>query len=63
LFAEGNARYVVQATRDVEAQLRSSGVLVRPIGRVDAKSSHLLIGPEKIGVDELTRAWRGTLDW
>ncbi|MCC7349366.1 MAG: phosphoribosylformylglycinamidine synthase subunit PurS [Phycisphaerales bacterium] len=63
LFAEGNARYVVQATRDVEAQLRSSGVLVRPIGRLDAKSNHLLIGPEKIGVDELTRAWRGTLDW
>lgn len=63
LFAEGNARYVIQATKEAETYLQSSGVLVRSIGQVDAASNHLAIGRREIGVDELTRSWRGTLDW
>jgi phosphoribosylformylglycinamidine synthase len=63
MFAEGNAKYVIQANGDAEAFLRSTGVLVRSIGQMDAKSNRLVIGRTQIGVDELTRAWRGTLDW
>lgn len=62
LFAEGNAQYVIQITEHGPTQL--AGVRTRSIGQVVAGSSRLEIGRQgSIDVDQLTRAWRGTLDW
>lgn len=76
LFAEGNARYLVevhaQGLDALEAMLKRANVGLTKLGRVtpDATlevSSLAENRSEKIDcrveIDELTRAWRGTLDW
>jgi phosphoribosylformylglycinamidine synthase subunit PurSL len=70
-FAEGNGRYLLE----LDANLQSDAVrpMLEPVARVTdfGLVQHLrkltITAPEgrvlEIGLDELTAAWRGTLDW
>jgi phosphoribosylformylglycinamidine synthase len=76
LFVEGNGRYVIEVPAQGVEQLQSimnrHGAAAEVIGRVSA-TPRLDVScstPSRstryeldVGVDELTRAWRGTLDW
>jgi phosphoribosylformylglycinamidine synthase len=75
-FAEGNGRYFVETSYAAKAEMEktcaAAGVRVREIGRTgaDAILQVSRIMPERsekfelhASVDELTAAWRGTLDW
>jgi phosphoribosylformylglycinamidine synthase len=75
-FAEGIGRYVVEtnyaAKPAIEKACAAAGVRVREIGRTspDATLQVSSLTPERsekfevhASVDELTAAWRGTLDW
>jgi phosphoribosylformylglycinamidine synthase II len=71
LFAESIGRYVVEIPPDSFAaaleHFESAGVALRPLGRVVEKP-HLVLSKVNeivfdVGVDDLTKAWRGTLDW
>jgi phosphoribosylformylglycinamidine synthase len=75
-FAEGNGRYVVEthyaARPALEKALSAAGVRVRELGRTspDPALQVSRIAPQKsetfdvqAPIDELTKAWRGTLDW
>jgi phosphoribosylformylglycinamidine synthase len=75
-FAEGNARYVVElhamGVDAVRAILKPAGATLREIGRTTAEPILQIsrLTPERSEafechafVDDLTKAWRGTLDW
>jgi phosphoribosylformylglycinamidine synthase len=76
-FVERNASYLLeihaQGVDAVEAALRKQGVEFHRLGRVQAMPAALEVGSLTLQrskktelhvfVDELTRAWRGTLDW
>jgi phosphoribosylformylglycinamidine synthase len=63
-FGESPSRYVVEVKASevarVKAALRDLGCV--EIGRVD-QSGTLRMGGESVGVEEMSKAWRGTLDW
>jgi hypothetical protein len=74
-FAEGNAKYVVEThvagMAGIERVCTAANVRVREIGRttpdpilqisrLDGRSEAFDL---HVGVDELTKTWRGTLDW
>ncbi|HVT90152.1 MAG TPA: AIR synthase-related protein, partial [Tepidisphaeraceae bacterium] len=66
-FSESNARYLVeiqsQRLADVEKLLGQRGTAIKVLGNVTAEPN-LVCGPEcSVDIDELTSAWRGTLDW
>jgi phosphoribosylformylglycinamidine synthase len=70
-FAESVGRYVVEIGADSFAaaleHFESAGVALKPLGHVVQKQ-HLVLSKTKeivfdVGIDELTKAWRGTLDW
>lgn len=76
LFAEGNARYLVevhaQGVDGLEGLLKRQGVVLAKLGRVIPEGRLELSKlaenrSEKVDcwveIEELTRAWRGTLDW
>jgi hypothetical protein len=75
-FAEGNAKYVVETNYTAKAELErtcaAAGVRVREVGRTSADPALQVsrVTPERAesfdvhaSIDELTAAWRGTLDW
>ena len=66
LFAETPSRYVLEVRPEDERALSAAlaGVPHATIGRVTT-SGRLIVPLAGLdaGVDELTRAWRGTLDW
>ena len=75
-FAEGNGSYVLelhaQGVDQVQRLLSRHGASATVIGRVSATPRLELSSLTEfrsatyqldVGVDELTRAWRGTLDW
>ena len=75
-FAEGNGRYVVETDYGARAALeryaQPAGLRVRELGRTSADGTLQIsrLTPQRsesfelhAGVDELTKAWRGTLDW
>lgn len=63
-FSESPSRYVLEVRVSDAAKVRSglgeAGCV--EIGRVDA-SGVLRVGSEQISVADMTKAWRGTLDW
>ncbi len=66
LFAEGPGRYWVETARG-DALVAAMGTFAVPLGTVVAQP-HLQIhlgatDPVLLPIAELTRAWRGTLDW
>jgi phosphoribosylformylglycinamidine synthase len=76
-FAESAGRYVIELRAssihmaDALASHFAGSAHVDPLGFVQARPSVLLLSKinpgiklrDEITVDELTRAWRGTLDW
>jgi len=76
-FDERSATYLLevhaQGLEAVETALRKQGVEFRHLGHVQAMPAALEVGsltPQRskkteldVFIDELTRAWRGTLDW
>ncbi len=76
LFAEGNARYLVevhaQSLNGLERLMSDRGVTLKRLGRVTADAALEIsrLMPDRssridchVQVPELTVAWRGTLDW
>ena len=71
LFRERPGRYLVEVPEDrfaeASALFERPDVSFRPFGRVTADPRLVLAGAARavhdIPVDELTKAWRGTLDW
>ena len=76
LFAETVGRYVVEAdfaaAEQLEKLINAAGAQVHEIGRVSAdprlEVARLLENRStkvdaQIFLDEMTKAWRGTLDW
>ncbi len=66
-FGESNARYLVeihsQRISDIEKLMSLRGVALKPLGQVTHDAT-LIAGENcQVKVDELTTAWRGTLDW
>jgi phosphoribosylformylglycinamidine synthase II len=75
-FTESNGRYLLEtdfaAADAIRALCERRGIEFRELGRVDALPILQIAreGPNRstlldchVGVDELTKAWRGTLDW
>jgi len=66
IFAETNGRYLIevapQSLPAIQVVFAKAGVDLRQIGTVSATPT-LEIGRDRIGIDEMTKAWRGTLDW
>jgi phosphoribosylformylglycinamidine synthase len=76
LFAENVGEYIIEvealAAGDIEQLMKSRGVNIREIGKTSANPrleiSRLMPNRSQdidahVFVDEMTRAWRGTLDW
>ena len=71
LFRERPATYVVEIAEDrfaaASALFESRAVSFKPFGRVLAEPRLVLSEATRVAhdipVDEMTRAWRGTLDW
>ncbi len=65
-FAELPGRYLIEltdASRFSAVESRFAAVAdVRDAGTVDA-SARLTVGSHALSVEEMTKAWRGTLDW
>lgn len=62
-FGEGPSRYVLEVEAGmVGAVKKALGVECAVIGAVDG-SGEMSVGGERVGVEEMARAWMGTLDW
>ena len=65
LFDEQNGAYLVETAREFQPQIDKlfSGVAnVRPVGRTTG-SPVLSLGDCKLTIEEMRKAWLGTLDW
>jgi phosphoribosylformylglycinamidine synthase len=66
-FNESNARYLVEIhshrISDVEKLMSLRGVSIRILGSVSSDQNLIINTDYHVAIDELTRAWRGTLDW
>jgi len=64
LFGEAPSRYLLELAPDSLPLLAKSLIDIphRVVARLD-DTAMLRIGPEQVGVEELARAWMGTLDW
>ena len=75
-FVTGNAMYLIevhaQGVDQVAQLMKAHGVSFSRLGRVNPDSRLEMWRPTSarsqkfdlhVGIDELTRAWRGTLDW
>jgi phosphoribosylformylglycinamidine synthase len=75
-FGESNGRYLLETDYGgidaIRALCERRGLLFRELGRVDALPILQIAheGPNRstefdchVGVDELSKAWRGALDW
>ncbi len=63
MFGEGPSRYVLEVeAAKVEAVKKELGVECVAIGEVDG-SGEMKVGAERAQVEEMARAWMGTLDW
>jgi phosphoribosylformylglycinamidine synthase len=62
-FGEGPSRYVLEVEAGkVEAVKKELGVECVVIGEVDG-SGEMKVNGERVGVEEMAKAWLGTLDW
>jgi phosphoribosylformylglycinamidine synthase len=64
LFDELQGTYILEIETEKERELIARGGLAtyQGIGTV-TEEAKLSVGGEAIGVEEMTKAWRGTLDW
>ncbi|HEV7299671.1 MAG TPA: phosphoribosylformylglycinamidine synthase subunit PurS [Tepidisphaeraceae bacterium] len=66
-FAEGLGQYVVEASPDSNAALlehfATADVAITPLGKVTSDATLKAGNGLDVSVAELTKAWRGTLDW
>ena len=66
-FAESVGRYVVEVSLDSQAAVlehfAAAGMTITPLGKVTSDATLTTGDALNVSVDELTKAWRGTLDW
>ena len=66
-FGESPGRYLIeidtQAQSRIQSALAAAGVDLQILGRVTSSATLELGASGSVLIDELIKAWRGTLDW